>query len=278
MPARVAAARLRSVRVTRHSRASWIRRRCGAQATTRPSPSESSTPARLVVERAGVEPGMDVLDVACGTGNATIPAAKAGARVTGLDFAPGAARDRARARGRRDGRDRLRRGRRPGAAVRRRELRPRGLHVRPHVRPRPRAHGRRDEAGAAARRARSRSPAGRRRARSGGCSARSPSSCRRRPAAQPPLLWGTEDHVRELLGRRRVRAARDRVDGRVGRVLRALHARQLRPAAERARGARRARGRARRGPTRDSSTARTRPTTARSASAASICVSVVRAR
>jgi SAM-dependent methyltransferase len=41
-----------------------------------------------VVERAGVEPGMDLLDVACGTGNATIPAAKAGARVTGLDFAP----------------------------------------------------------------------------------------------------------------------------------------------------------------------------------------------
>jgi len=42
----------------------------------------------LVVERAGVEPGMDVLDVACGTGNATIPAAKASARVTGLDFSP----------------------------------------------------------------------------------------------------------------------------------------------------------------------------------------------
>jgi SAM-dependent methyltransferase len=40
------------------------------------------------VERAGVEPGMDVLDVACGTGNATIPAARAGARVTGLDFQP----------------------------------------------------------------------------------------------------------------------------------------------------------------------------------------------
>ena len=30
-----------------------------------------------------------MLDVACGTGNATLPAAKAGARVTGLDFAPG---------------------------------------------------------------------------------------------------------------------------------------------------------------------------------------------
>jgi SAM-dependent methyltransferase len=41
-----------------------------------------------VVERAGIEPGMDVLDVACGTGNATIPAAQRGARVTGLDFAP----------------------------------------------------------------------------------------------------------------------------------------------------------------------------------------------
>jgi ubiquinone/menaquinone biosynthesis C-methylase UbiE len=41
-----------------------------------------------IVERAGVEAGMDVLDVACGTGNATIPAAKAGARVTGLDFSP----------------------------------------------------------------------------------------------------------------------------------------------------------------------------------------------
>jgi SAM-dependent methyltransferase len=40
----------------------------------------------VAVERAAIEPGMDVLDVACGTGNATIPAARAGARVTGLDF------------------------------------------------------------------------------------------------------------------------------------------------------------------------------------------------
>ena len=43
----------------------------------------------LVVGRAGVEPGMELLDVACGTGNASIPAARAGARVTGVDFAPG---------------------------------------------------------------------------------------------------------------------------------------------------------------------------------------------
>ena len=40
------------------------------------------------VERAGIEAGMEVLDVACGTGNATIPAAQLGARVTGLDFQP----------------------------------------------------------------------------------------------------------------------------------------------------------------------------------------------
>jgi len=42
----------------------------------------------LLVERSGVEPGMEVLDVGTGTGNAALPAAKAGARVTGLDDAP----------------------------------------------------------------------------------------------------------------------------------------------------------------------------------------------
>ncbi len=40
------------------------------------------------VRAAGVEPGLEVLDVACGAGNATIPAALAGARVTGLDLSP----------------------------------------------------------------------------------------------------------------------------------------------------------------------------------------------
>jgi ubiquinone/menaquinone biosynthesis C-methylase UbiE len=39
----------------------------------------------VCVERVGVEPGMEVLDVGCGTGNATIPAARMGARVTGLE-------------------------------------------------------------------------------------------------------------------------------------------------------------------------------------------------
>jgi SAM-dependent methyltransferase len=54
--------------------------------------------ADVLVSRAGIEPGMDVLDVACGTGNASIPAAKLGARVTGLDFSPGLVAT-ARARG-----------------------------------------------------------------------------------------------------------------------------------------------------------------------------------
>ena len=47
-----------------------------------------SQAGELLIERSGLEPGMDLLDVACGTGNATIPAARAGARVTGLDFSP----------------------------------------------------------------------------------------------------------------------------------------------------------------------------------------------
>ncbi|HXV57962.1 MAG TPA: class I SAM-dependent methyltransferase [Gaiellaceae bacterium] len=41
-----------------------------------------------LVERLGVREGEAVLDVACGTGNAALPAAEAGARVTGLDLTP----------------------------------------------------------------------------------------------------------------------------------------------------------------------------------------------
>jgi SAM-dependent methyltransferase len=43
---------------------------------------------QVAVARADISPGIDVLDVATGTGNAAIPAAQSGARVTGLDFAP----------------------------------------------------------------------------------------------------------------------------------------------------------------------------------------------
>ncbi len=41
-----------------------------------------------LVEELGIGPGEEVLDIACGTGNAAIPAAQAGARVTGLDLTP----------------------------------------------------------------------------------------------------------------------------------------------------------------------------------------------
>jgi ubiquinone/menaquinone biosynthesis C-methylase UbiE len=47
-----------------------------------------SDAGEVLVERAGVEPGMDVLDVATGTGNVALPAARAGARVIGLDLVP----------------------------------------------------------------------------------------------------------------------------------------------------------------------------------------------
>jgi SAM-dependent methyltransferase len=41
-----------------------------------------------LVASTGVEPGTRVLDVACGTGNAARPAARTGANVTGLDLVP----------------------------------------------------------------------------------------------------------------------------------------------------------------------------------------------
>jgi len=50
--------------------------------------AELEPAARHVVERAAIAPGERVLDLACGTGNAALLAAAAGARVTGLDSAP----------------------------------------------------------------------------------------------------------------------------------------------------------------------------------------------
>jgi ubiquinone/menaquinone biosynthesis C-methylase UbiE len=47
-----------------------------------------STVGEYIVAAVELAPGMDVLDVACGSGNATIPAARVGARVTGVDFSP----------------------------------------------------------------------------------------------------------------------------------------------------------------------------------------------
>jgi SAM-dependent methyltransferase len=50
-----------------------------------------------IVERTAIGPGDDVLDVACGTGNAAIAAAQAGGHVTGVDLTP-ALMDQAAAR------------------------------------------------------------------------------------------------------------------------------------------------------------------------------------
>lgn len=58
--------------------------------------------AEEFVGRRSVAPEMRVLDVACGSGNVAIPAARAGATVTGLDIAPNLleqARQRAREEG-----------------------------------------------------------------------------------------------------------------------------------------------------------------------------------
>ena len=47
-----------------------------------------SAAGELIAERAKLSGDERVLDVACGSGNATIPAARSGARVTGLDITP----------------------------------------------------------------------------------------------------------------------------------------------------------------------------------------------
>ena len=44
--------------------------------------------ARAFINRLGLKPGSKVLDVACGTGNLALPAARLGANVTGVDIAP----------------------------------------------------------------------------------------------------------------------------------------------------------------------------------------------
>ena len=153
-----------------------------------------------LVEELKIHGGQQVLDIACGAGNVAIPAAKAGADVTGVDITPvllerGA--DNAAAAGV-DGR--LDRGRRRGAAVPRRELRRRDERRRRHVLPvaregggrtRPRVPSRRLDR---ARRLDARGP--------DRLDARRPRAVRAAaPAgAQPGPLWGTEEHVRALIG------------------------------------------------------------------------------
>jgi ubiquinone/menaquinone biosynthesis C-methylase UbiE len=62
----------------------------------------SEAAAEQFIARRAIKPGMRVLDVACGTGNLAIPAAKAGAIVTGADIATNLL-EQARTRAQRDG-------------------------------------------------------------------------------------------------------------------------------------------------------------------------------
>lgn len=48
----------------------------------------AEVPPRHLLERVGIEPEMEVLDVATGTGNVAVPAARRGVRVIGLDLTP----------------------------------------------------------------------------------------------------------------------------------------------------------------------------------------------
>jgi len=62
----------------------------------------SAPEAEIFVQRLPIASGMRVLDVACGTGNLAIPAARKGAHVTGIDIASnllGQAKERAEAEG-----------------------------------------------------------------------------------------------------------------------------------------------------------------------------------
>src|ERR1700730_4547961 len=63
-------------------RASWIAGGFGQIAKLNASEAEG------FIARINLKPGMKVLDVACGTGNQSIPAARTGAQVIGLDIAP----------------------------------------------------------------------------------------------------------------------------------------------------------------------------------------------
>jgi len=78
-------------------RAPWIAGDFGAIAREMGAPEAESFVARMELE-----PGARVLDIACGTGNVTIPLARRGARATGLEMMPHLLEE-ARARAAREG-------------------------------------------------------------------------------------------------------------------------------------------------------------------------------
>ena len=77
-------------------RATWIAGDFGQIARYYPDEAEA------FISRLNLKPGIKVLDVACGTGNLALPAARAGADVTGVDIAPNLV-EQARENARREG-------------------------------------------------------------------------------------------------------------------------------------------------------------------------------
>ena len=166
----------------------------------------TSSPRRIVLvaeqlcDTADLHAGWRVLDVATGSGNAAIAAARHGCTAVGVDYVPAllergrAARSRRGARGRAAGRRRrgAARSRTPRSTPSRRSS---ARCSRPTTPARPPSCS--ASAGPAAR---SPWPAGRRTASSASSSA--PSAAHVPPPAglQSPMLWGTEGHLRELFG------------------------------------------------------------------------------
>ena len=169
----------------------------------------------VLVEAAGVAHGDRVLDVAAGTGNASLPAARAGGQVTATDLTPELL-DTGRALAEADGL-------RPGVADRRRRaaaVRGRVVRHRPVLRRASCSRPHHQEAADELVRV----------CRPGGTVALlswtpsgfigqlfatlRPYAPPPPPGAQPPPLWGDEDHVRGLLGDRvsDVRATRQALE------------------------------------------------------------------
>ena len=225
--------------------------------------------SELLIESLDVHAAERVLDVATGSGNAAMAAARRGCTVVGIDYVPSLL-DRARQRAAAEGVERrLHRGRRRGAPVRGRAAStssPRSsarCSRRTRTRPRTSSHA---SPGPAAGSASSRT---RRTGSSAACSRSSPATSRRRPGLRSPIQWGTEDRLRELFGdsaspRSSVREAAHHLALPVAGGLRRLLAPLLRPDAQGVRGCRRGRPRRARSQTcSTSSRASTAPTTAR---------------
>ena len=103
--------------------------------------------SELMIEALDVHSTERVLDVATGSGNAALAAARRGCDVVGVDYVPSLL-DRARRRTEAEGlEDRVPRGRRRGPPLPRRQLRCRELGLRGDVRARPGADGERARAG-----------------------------------------------------------------------------------------------------------------------------------